>query len=123
MLKTFIISLVVFVVAYFIRLKMEPYFPWGVKASKNEWISGSGFVVSLIFCWIAFVAAIVAWFLVLCFACILLEALGFPDEVRFLFFVIAVTGTIVWLKGLLNQGKKGPPPDPHSWACGDKGMP
>ena len=46
MLKTFIISLVVFVVAYFINRKIGSYLPWEVKASKNKWISGGGMVES-----------------------------------------------------------------------------
>ena len=118
-LKTFIISLVVFVVASFLGNKINPYTPWGVKASKNEWISGSVFVVLLIVCGIGFVAAIVAWFIFVAFTIgKFFVFLGAP-ELGLMLSAIAWFGPILWW---WYDGKL-PSVDPHSWGCGDKGPP
>ena len=120
MLKTFIISLVLMAVSYFFGNKIGPYTPWGVKVSKNKWISGSAVAVLFIFALVHVGATIVAWFIFVAFTLgKLFVFLRVPGWFGLMALAVAWFGPILWW---WYDGKL-PSVDPHSWGCGDKGPP
>ena len=106
-------------VSYFFGNKIGPYTPWGVKVSKNKWISGSAVAVLFIFALVHVGATIVAWFIFVAFTIgKFFVFLGAP-ELGLMLSAIAWFGPILWW---WYDGKL-PSVDPHSWGCGDKGPP
>ena len=136
-MKTFLIALTVFAVAYFILRILLPYAPGWEKESKNKWIS-NGVAILVSISGLVFIGAgILAWFFIIGFICKFMGMIGLED-IRGFFAIPAFFAPIIWffsggkfpcfgpaVNQFFNFGGRPPGsyPNPHDYGCGDRRPP
>ena len=121
MFETFIKSLIILAVAYFILRILLPYEPGGEKELKNKWISKGIAILNVILSLVFIGAGLVVWFFIVVVVIgKLLVILGFPGWLGLSLLAIAYFGPIVWM---WNGGRFPNSPNPHDYGCGDRRPP